>query len=59
MLRTHLAPQDLDHLDVDRLLYRTTITGDIPVGVDGSLSEVLHGEVFTAEVLSVFKKAEQ
>lgn len=55
----HLAPQDLDRVDVDRLLYRTTITGDVPVGVDGSRSKVLHGEVFTAEVPSVFKKAEQ
>lgn len=52
----HLAPQDLDHVDVDRLLYRTTITGDVPVGVDGSRSEVLHGEVFTAEVPSVFQQ---
>jgi alpha-ketoglutarate-dependent taurine dioxygenase len=52
----HLAPQDLDHVDVDRLLYRTTITGDVPVGVDGSRSEVLHGEVFDAGVPSVFKQ---
>ncbi len=55
----HLAPQDLDQVDVDRLLYRTTITGDVPVGVDGSRSEVVHGEVFTAAVPGVFKKAEQ
>ncbi len=52
----HLAPQDLDHVEVDRLLYRTTITGDVPVGVDGSRSEVIHGEVFNAEVPSVFKQ---
>ncbi|BAY60463.1 taurine catabolism dioxygenase TauD/TfdA [Calothrix brevissima NIES-22] len=52
----HLAPQDLDHLDVERLLYRTTITGDVPVGVDGSRSEVVHGEAFSAEVPSVFKQ---
>jgi alpha-ketoglutarate-dependent taurine dioxygenase len=52
----HLAPQDLDHIEVDRLLYRTTITGDVPVGVDGSRSEVLHGEVFDAGVPSVFKQ---
>jgi len=43
-------------LDVDRLLYRTTITGDVPGGVDGFRSEVVHGEVFTAEVPSVFKQ---
>jgi taurine dioxygenase len=52
----HLAPQDLDHLDVERLLYRTTITGDVPVGVDGSRSEVVQGEAFSAEVPSVFKQ---
>ncbi|BAY50108.1 taurine catabolism dioxygenase TauD/TfdA (plasmid) [Scytonema sp. HK-05] len=52
----HLAPQDLDHLDVERLLYRTTITGDVPVGVDGSRSEVVHGEAFSSEVPSVFKQ---
>lgn len=56
----HLAPQDLDHLDVERVLYRTTITGDIPVGVDGFRSEVVQGEVFSAEVPTVFKQqAEQ
>ena len=52
----HLAPQDLDHLDIERLLYRTTITGDVPVGVDGYRSEVVHGEAFSAEVPSVFKQ---
>jgi taurine dioxygenase len=46
----------LDHLDVERLLYRTTITGDVPVGVDGSRSEVVHGEAFSGEVPSVFKQ---
>ncbi|MEH1901012.1 MAG: TauD/TfdA family dioxygenase [Nostoc sp.] len=56
----HLAPQDLDHLDVERLLYRTTITGDIPVGVDGFRSQVVQGEVFSADVPNVFKqKAEK
>lgn len=52
----HLAPQDLDHLDVERLLYRTTITGDIPVGVNGFRSEVVQGEVFSAELPTVFKQ---
>lgn len=52
----HLAPQDLDRLDVERLLYRTTITGDVPVGVDGSRSEVVHGKAFSSEVPSVFKQ---
>ncbi|MEH1897129.1 MAG: hypothetical protein V7K94_17860 [Nostoc sp.] len=56
----HLAPQDLDHLDVERLLYRTTITGDVPVGVNGFRSEVVQGEAFSAEIPTVFKqKAEK
>ncbi len=44
----HLAPQDLDHLDVERVLYRVTLTGDIPVGVDGARSELVEGQVFGA-----------
>jgi taurine dioxygenase len=56
----HLAPQDLDHLDVERVLYRTTITGDIPVGPDGFRSEIVEGEVFNSSLPSVLKKkAEQ
>ncbi|MEH2245389.1 TauD/TfdA dioxygenase family protein [Nostoc sp.] len=55
----HLAPQDLDHLDVERLLYRTTITGDVPVGVDGFRSEVVQGEAFSSEVPTVFKQKAQ
>jgi len=42
----HLAPQDVDHLNVDRVLYRVTLTGDIPVGVDGVRSESVQGEEF-------------
>ncbi|QNP28341.1 TauD/TfdA dioxygenase family protein [Cylindrospermopsis curvispora] len=55
----HLAPQDLDEVDVERLLYRTTITGDIPVGVNGYRSEVLYGEVFSAQVPTVFKNLDK
>ncbi|MEU6701141.1 TauD/TfdA family dioxygenase [Pseudonocardia sp. NPDC046786] len=44
----HLAPTDLDHLDVTRVLYRTTIEGDIPVGVDGTPSRSISGEAFRA-----------
>ena len=43
----HLAPQDVDHLNVDRVLYRVTLTGDIPVGVDGVRSESIQGEAFS------------
>ncbi|WP_069163295.1 TauD/TfdA dioxygenase family protein [Nocardia altamirensis] len=43
----HLAPSDLDHLDVTRVLYRTTLEGDIPVGVDGTPSTSVSGAQFT------------
>jgi len=42
----HLAPSDVDHLDFDRVLYRVTIEGDIPVGPDGVRSEALAGDLF-------------
>ncbi|MEV0034020.1 TauD/TfdA family dioxygenase [Nocardia sp. NPDC050793] len=42
----HLAPSDLDHLDVTRVLYRTTLEGDIPVGVDGAPSTSIAGDKF-------------
>lgn len=42
----HLAPGDINHLDVARTLYRTTIEGDIPVGVDGRPSVSISGEQF-------------
>lgn len=42
----HLAPQDLDDSDVERVLYRVTLTGDIPAGVDGFRSQIVEGEVF-------------
>jgi len=45
----HLAPQDLQHLDVERVLYRVTLVGDVPVGVDGVKSELIAGEAFTAK----------
>ncbi|MFG1795728.1 TauD/TfdA dioxygenase family protein [Nocardia sp. NPDC049149] len=43
----HLAPSDLDHLDVTRVLYRTTLEGDIPVGIDGTPSTSISGAQFT------------
>ena len=52
----HLAPQDLDHLEVERVLYRTTITGDVPVGVDGFRSQAVEGDPFGIEVPNVLKK---
>ncbi|WP_322761892.1 TauD/TfdA dioxygenase family protein [Frankia sp. Cr2] len=44
----HLGPSDLGHLDFDRVLYRVTLVGDIPVGVDGKQSELITGQPFLA-----------
>jgi taurine dioxygenase len=44
----HLGPNDLDRVDHDRRLYRITLLGDVPVGVDGSPSTALEGEPFGA-----------
>jgi len=40
----HLAPEDIFETDFDRQLYRITLVGDIPVGVDGTPSKALVGE---------------
>lgn len=53
----HLGPQDLDHLDLERVLYRTTIIGDVPVGVDGFRSQLVQGQPFGVEVSPVAQKA--
>ena len=42
----HLGPGDLDHLDFDRVLYRVTLEGDVPVGPDGKRSELIEGKPF-------------
>ncbi|WP_329410041.1 TauD/TfdA family dioxygenase [Nocardia vinacea] len=42
----HLAISDAGHLGHDRVLYRVTLEGDIPVGVDGRASESVEGEPF-------------
>ena len=44
----HLAPSDLDHLDVRRTLHRVTLVGDVPVGPDGRESTLIAGRPFTA-----------
>ena len=51
----HLAPADLDHLDLERVLYRTTIIGDVPVGVNGFRSQLVQGQPFGVEVSPVAK----
>jgi alkyl sulfatase len=45
----HLAPSDLDHLDVRRTLHRVTVIGDRPVGPDGYTSQIVAGRPFTAD----------
>jgi alpha-ketoglutarate-dependent taurine dioxygenase len=45
----HLAPADLDHLNVKRTLHRVTVIGDRPVGPDGRYSELVAGRPFTAD----------
>jgi taurine dioxygenase len=52
----HLGPQDLDHLDLERVLYRTTLVGDIPVGVDGFRSQLIQGQPFGVDVSPVAKR---
>jgi len=43
----YLAPSDLT-TDHDRRLYRVTLVGDVPQGVDGRPSISLDGEPFEA-----------
>ncbi len=45
-ITAHLGPQDIDHLDVERVLHRVTIIGEVPVGVDGLSSTLIQGEPF-------------
>jgi taurine dioxygenase len=44
---SHLAPTDIEHLDVQRTLHRVTVIGDVPVGPDGRESELVAGQSFT------------
>jgi taurine dioxygenase len=44
----HLAPRDIFASDYDRQFYRTTLVGDVPVGVDGTPSTSLEGDPITA-----------
>jgi alpha-ketoglutarate-dependent sulfate ester dioxygenase len=44
----HLGPQDLGHLDVERVLHRVTLIGEVPVGPDGRESELVEGMPFVS-----------
>ncbi|MCK1727832.1 TauD/TfdA family dioxygenase [Bradyrhizobium sp. 142] len=45
---SHLAPRDIFSLDFDRQLYRITLRGEVPVGVDGTPSTSIEGEPLDA-----------
>jgi taurine dioxygenase len=45
---SHLGPQDLGHLNVERVLHRVTLIGEVPVGPDGRESELVEGVPFVA-----------
>ena len=44
----HLAPSDIFQIDADRQLYRTTLVGDVPVGIDGKESTPVMGQPILA-----------
>lgn len=44
----HLAPRDIFSLDFNRQLYRITLRGEVPVGVDGRPSTAIKGDPFEA-----------
>jgi taurine dioxygenase len=52
----HLAPQDLAQADVERILFRTMIVGDIPVGVDGFRSQSVEGGLYGSEAPEGLRK---
>jgi len=45
----HLAPRDIEHLDLQRTLHRVTVVGDVPVGPDGRESQLIAGKPFTSK----------
>lgn len=44
----HVAPTDIFDLDFDRQLYRITLEGEVPVGVDGQASRAIEGHPLLA-----------
>ena len=48
---SHLGPQDLGHLDVERVLHRVTLIGEVPIGPDGRESELVEGVPFVSTPL--------
>jgi taurine dioxygenase len=46
---SHLGPQDLGHLNVERVLHRVTLIGEVPVGPDGRESDLVEGTRFVSQ----------
>jgi len=46
---SHLGPQDLGHLNVERVLHRVTLIGEVPVGPDGRESDLVEGTHFVSK----------
>ena len=46
---SHLGPQDIGHLDVERVLHRVTLIGEVPVGPDGRESDLIEGTRFVSK----------
>ena len=44
----HLAPRDIFDSEFDREFYRTTLVGDVPVGIDGRPSTAIQGDPIKA-----------
>ena len=42
----HIGPQDLGHMDVERIMHRVTLVGEVPIGPDGTESELVEGSPF-------------
>jgi alpha-ketoglutarate-dependent taurine dioxygenase len=42
------APFEFEHLGVERIMYRITLEGEVPVGVDGRVSRAIEGGRFEA-----------
>jgi taurine dioxygenase len=50
----HLAPEDIFETDFDRQLYRVTLVGEVPIGVDGRPSTpIVGGMLGPAEVAQI------
>ena len=50
----HVAPQDIFALEFDRQLYRSTLVGEVPVGVDGNPSVSVQGNPVLAAHSAAF-----